>query len=179
MLTRRQTLLASAMFAGVALPATAQQRRPAPAKPGGRGKKEAPTGSPADTPLGPLSGIIGRMKDAGVRVSMFVDPEEAAVRWAARTGADRIELYTEPFARAYEQGEAAGERAFAGYVSAATTAHALGLGINAGHDLDLENLRLFKTLPHLDEVSIGHALVSHALWVGLDRSVRDYLQALL
>ena len=136
-------------------------------------------GWPADTALGPLGAIITRMKGAGVRVSVFVDPEEAAVRWAARVGADRIELYTEPFARAYAQGEAAGARSFASYTSAATTAHGLGLGINAGHDLDLENLRLFKTLPHLNEVSIGHALIGHALWVGLDRSVRDYLAALL
>ena len=135
-------------------------------------------GWPADTPLGPLSDIIKRMHDAGVRVSVFVDPDEAPVRWAARVGADRIELYTEPFARACEQGQAAGARSFAGYESSAMTAHALGLGINAGHDLDLDNLRVFKTLPHLDEVSIGHALISHALWVGLDRSVRDYLAAL-
>ena len=136
-------------------------------------------GWPADTPLGPLGDIIARMKAAGVRVSVFVDPEEAPVHWAARVGADRIELYTEPFARAYEHGEAEAARAFAGYVSAAKTAHALGLGINAGHDLDLENLRLFRTLPHLDEVSIGHALISHAIWVGLDRSVKDYLAALV
>ena len=67
---------------------------------------------------------------------------------------------------------------FAAYVAAATLAHALGLGINAGHDLDLENLTLFRTLPHLDEVSIGHALITRALWVGLDAAVRDYLAVL-
>ena len=101
------------------------------------------------------------------------------MRWAARLGADRVELYTEPFARAFAAGEPSGRQAFASVsVAAAELAHALGLGVNAGHDLDLENLVLFRTLPHLDEVSIGHALVSHALWVGLDRAVRDYLTAL-
>jgi pyridoxine 5-phosphate synthase len=89
-----------------------------------------------------------------------------------------VELYTEPFARAYERGEAAGRASFGVYVHAAELAVSLGLGINAGHDLDLENLVLFRRLPHLDEVSIGHALMSHALFVGLDRSVRDYLDAL-
>jgi pyridoxine 5-phosphate synthase len=111
-------------------------------------------------------------------VSVFVDPEEAPVRWAAGIGADRVELYTEPFARAFARGERAGRESFAGYAAAAEVAHSLGLGVNAGHDLDLDNLPLFRTLPHLDEVSIGHALVSHALWVGLDRAVRDYLETL-
>ena len=73
--------------------------------------------------------------------------------------------------------EAPADESFRGYVEAANLAHALGLGINAGHDLDLDNLVLFRTLPHLDEVSIGHALISHALYVGLDRAVRDYLAA--
>ena len=84
-------------------------------------------------------------------------------------------LYTEPFARAFASGEAAGRASFETYTAAAELAHSLGLGVNAGHDLDLDNLRLFRTLPHLDEVSIGHALIGHALWVGLDRAVRDYL----
>ena len=121
---------------------------------------------------------IDDLRSAGVRVSLFVDPEEEPIRWAAATGADRVELYTEPFARAYEQGELAGQASFAAYAEAAALAASLGLGVNAGHDLDLENLRLFHNLPHLDEVSIGHALVSHALFVGLDRAVRDYLAAL-
>ena len=99
----------------------------------------------------------------------------AAVRWAASLGAQRVELYTEPFAHAFKESEAAADRSFRRYVEAANLAHALGLGINAGHDLDLDNLVLFRTLPHLDEVSIGHALISHALYVGLDRAVRDYL----
>jgi len=124
-----------------------------------------------------LGGIIARLRAAGVRVSVFVDPEEAPIRWASAVGADRIELYTEPFARAFAEGGDAARRSFDQYIHAATVAHALGLGINAGHDLDLDNLTMFRTLPHLAEVSIGHALISHALWVGLDRAVRDYLAA--
>ena len=130
-----------------------------------------------DAASGTLERAIKRLKAAGIRVSLFVDPEEAPVKWAASLGADRIELYTEPFARAFESGAGAGRASFARYVAAAGAAHALGLGVNAGHDLDLHNLPLFRTLPHLDEVSIGHALISHALWVGLERSVRDYLAA--
>ena len=130
-----------------------------------------------ETSIDRLGGIVARLKGAGIRVSVFVDPEPAPVRWAAKVGADRVELYTEPFARAYAESEDAGRRSFERYEAAAIVAHECGLGINAGHDLDLDNLRLFKTLPHLDEVSIGHALISHALWVGLDRAVRDYLDA--
>jgi len=125
-----------------------------------------------------LGAIVARLKSAGIRVSVFVDAADAPVRMAAEVGADRIELYTEPFAKAYARSERAGEAAFLTYLNAARLAHDLGMGVNAGHDLDLDNLRLFRTLPHLDEVSIGHALVSHALWVGLDRSVRDYLEVL-
>jgi len=121
---------------------------------------------------------IADLRAAGVRVSLFVDPEEEPIRWAAAAGADRVELYTEPFARACEQGALAGEASFAVYAGAARLAASLGLGVNAGHDLDLDNLALFRALPHLDEVSIGHALVSHALFVGLDAAVRDYLTAL-
>ena len=107
---------------------------------------------------------------------MFVDPVGDAVKWAAAVGGDRVELYTEPFARAFEAGR--GEASFQTYAQAAELAHSLGLGVNAGHDLDLENLPLFRKLPHLEEVSIGHALISHALYVGLERSVRDYLDVL-
>ena len=124
-----------------------------------------------------LATAIRRLQAAGIRVSLFVDPDEAPVRWARTLGADRIELYTEPFARAFKRGASEGRASFEKYAAVSTTAHELGLGVNAGHDLDLENLTLFKTLPHLAEVSIGHALVSHALWVGLDRAVRDYLAA--
>ena len=117
------------------------------------------------------------LQQHGVRVSLFIEAEPAAVRWAASLGADRIELYTEPFAHAFHKGADAAQQSFQAYVDAARLAHDLGLGINAGHDLDLANLALFRTLPHLDEVSIGHALIGHALYVGLDRAVRDYLAA--
>ena len=139
------------------------------------GEITSQAGWPANTPVEMLTDVIARLKTAGVRVSLFVEPDRQSIDWAARLRADRIELYTEPFARAFARGERAGQESF---TAAAEHAHAAGLGVNAGHDLDLENLRLFKTLPHLDEVSIGHALISRALWVGLDRSVRDYLGAL-
>lgn len=129
------------------------------------------------TPVGEMRRTVRELQGAGVRVSVFVDPDMAAIRWVADLAADRIELYTEPFARAFKKGVDEGRRSFESYVAAARLAHELGLGINAGHDLDLSNLTLFRTLPHLAEVSIGHALISHALYVGLDRAVRDYLQA--
>jgi pyridoxine 5-phosphate synthase len=125
-----------------------------------------------------LAPTIARLKAAGIRVSLFVEAEVAAIEWAAALGADRVELYTEPYARAYADSEDAGKRSFATYVAAAELAHSLGLGLNAGHDLDLENLGLFATLPHLDEVSIGHALISRALFVGLETVVREYLDLL-
>ena len=130
-----------------------------------------------DTPVDRLGAIVTKLQRAGIRVSVFVEPESAPIEWAARLRADRIELYTEPFARAFESGAAAGRAAFARYEHAARLAHDVKLGVNAGHDLDLQNLVVFKTLPHLDEVSIGHALVSHALWVGLAQAVTDYLSA--
>lgn len=125
-----------------------------------------------------LPATIAEMKAHGVRVSLFVDPAPEAIALAAEVGADRVELYTEPFARAFERGAEAAARSFAVYVEAARAAHAAGLGINAGHDLDLDNLTVFRRLPHLDEVSIGHAIVSRALYVGLDRVVREYLAVL-
>ena len=131
-----------------------------------------------DAPHQELEMAIRTLKDAGVRVSLFVDPERTAVRWAADRGADRIELYTEPFARAFERGPDDAEASFTGYVDAASLAHELGLGVNAGHDLDLRNLTMFRELPYLDEVSIGHALVSRALFVGLGPVVREYLAVL-
>jgi pyridoxine 5-phosphate synthase len=130
------------------------------------------------TPLGGMQGIVQDLQAAGIRVSVFVDPVPAAVRWTASLGGDRIELYTEPYARAFAAGPDQGRSRFEDYASMATLAHELGLGINAGHDLDLDNLVLFRDLPHLAEVSIGHALISHALYVGLDRAVRDYLSVL-
>jgi pyridoxine 5-phosphate synthase len=125
-----------------------------------------------------LGHVVTRLKSAGIRVSVFIDPEPVAVRWAAAQGADRIELYTEPFAAAFARGEGEGRFSFERYAEAATLAHSLGLGVNAGHDLDLDNLVLFRTLPHLEEVSIGHALISRALWIGLERVVKEYLEVL-
>jgi len=141
------------------------------------GEITSQAGWSAETPREELSATVRQLKAAGVRVSLFVDPESEAIYMAAAVGADRVELYTEPFARAFNSGPEEGARDFARYVSAAAVAHELGLGVNAGHDLDLDNLPLFRTLPHLAEVSIGHALISHALFVGLDRAVRDYVAA--
>jgi pyridoxine 5-phosphate synthase len=142
------------------------------------GEITSQAGWPPDTPPDAMRRIVGELRDAGIRVSLFVDPEEAAVRWAADVGGDRVELYTEPFARAFEAGEAPAAASFATYRNAAELAHSLGMGVNAGHDLDVGNLALFRTLPHLDEVSIGHALISRAIFVGLARSVHDFLDAL-
>jgi pyridoxine 5-phosphate synthase len=125
-----------------------------------------------------LPAIVDRLRSRGIRVSLFVDPEPGPIRWAASVGADRVELYTEPFAREFGRGADAGQRSFATYAEAARLARSLGLGVNAGHDLDLENLLLFRALPHLDEVSIGHALMARALFVGLPTVVREYLDML-
>jgi pyridoxine 5-phosphate synthase len=123
-----------------------------------------------------LRAIVPRLKRAGIRVSVFVEPDRAAIEWAAEVGADRIELYTEPYARAFEAG--AGEASLSRYITAAARAQDLGLGLNAGHDLDLNNLALFRGLPGLDEVSIGHALMSEAVFSGLSQVVRAYLAVL-
>jgi pyridoxine 5-phosphate synthase len=142
------------------------------------GELTSQAGWSPDTPHEQMAGVVKSLRDEGIRVSLFVDPEEDAIRWAAEMEADRVELYTEPFARAFERSPKAAEDSYAVYAHAATLANSFGLGINAGHDLDLENLQMFRRLPHLDEVSIGHALISHALFVGLERSVRDYLDVL-
>ena len=125
-----------------------------------------------------LKDVIAGFKSRGVRVSVFVDPVQKPIEWAAQAGADRVELYTEPFARAFEAGAAAGRASFESFSAAARLASSLGLGVNAGHDLDLANLTLFRRLPFLDEVSIGHAIISRALFVGLDTVVREYLDVL-
>jgi pyridoxine 5-phosphate synthase len=125
-----------------------------------------------------LPTVVRQLSSAGIRVSLFVDPDPAAIRFAAAIGAHRVELYTEPFARAFDRGRSDGERSFARYAAAARLAHELGLGVNAGHDLDLDNLVLFRDLPHLDEVSIGHAIISRAVFVGLEAVVREYLGVL-
>jgi pyridoxine 5-phosphate synthase len=142
------------------------------------GEITSEAGWAAQTPRTELSQVIGEAQAAGMRVSLFVDPHPDAIRWAADIGADRVELYTEPFAAAWRLGRAAAERAMVPYEAAAALAHALGLGINAGHDLDLDNLCMFRTLPHLDEVSIGHALMAEALFAGLEPVVRRYLDVL-
>lgn len=132
-------------------------------------------------PTGPSDGladVVERLKQSGVRVSVFVDPRPEPIHWARRMGADRVELYTEPFARAFATGSEQAERSMTQYSEAAELAHALGMGVNAGHDLDLLNLVMFRQLPHLDEVSIGHALVSRALHVGLPSVVNEYLELL-
>ncbi|MFY0541779.1 pyridoxine 5'-phosphate synthase [Nannocystis pusilla] len=141
------------------------------------GEITSQAGWPTDTSRAELGAITSRLHGLGVRVSLFIEADLEAVRWARDVGAQRIELYTEPYAHAFSAGR--GEAELARFAAAAELAHDLGLGINAGHDLDLDNLPLFSRLPHLDEVSIGHALISHALFVGLDRAVRDYLAVLV
>jgi pyridoxine 5-phosphate synthase len=124
-----------------------------------------------------LKDIIAQFKHAGIRVSIFVDPIEEMVSAAATTGTDRIELYTEAYARKFAAGEK--DLAVAPYVLAAKKAHALGLGINAGHDLDRHNLAyLAKSIPFMDEVSIGHALIADALYLGLENTIQLYKRAL-
>ena len=123
-----------------------------------------------------LSKIITRIKKSGVRVSVFVDPSTKMVEGAKKVGADRIELYTEPYASHYL---AQKELAIKPYIEAALFAKSLGLGVNAGHDLDLHNLNyLKKSIPFLDEVSIGHALVCDALYLGLENTIQLYLREL-
>jgi len=120
---------------------------------------------------------IALFKSAGIRVSIFVDPVIAMVEAAAKTGTDRIELYTESYAKAYTNGLQ--ETAVTPFKEAAILAHQLGLGINAGHDLDLQNLAFFKkSIPHLDEVSIGHALVCDSLYLGLHNTIQLYKRQL-
>ena len=123
-----------------------------------------------------LQTIIKVFKDAGIRVSIFVDPVIEMVEAAAKTGTDRIELYTEAYASHYHQNR---EAAITPYVNAAIAAQKVGLGINAGHDLDLHNLQYFAGhIPGLEEVSIGHALVSDALYYGLENTIQLYLRQL-
>ncbi|HUF48835.1 MAG TPA: pyridoxine 5'-phosphate synthase [Vicinamibacterales bacterium] len=143
------------------------------------GEITSQAGWPPDTRPATLRPVVAALQDVGVRVSLFVDPDDRAIEWAAGCEADRVELYTEPFARAFERGGPAARESFEVYAAAAEAAHRLGLGVNAGHDLDLQNLTLFRRLPHLDEVSIGHALVGDALWMGLAASVRAYLDVLV
>lgn len=124
-----------------------------------------------------LTEMIGVFKAAGIRVSIFVDPSIEMVKGAAATGTDRIELYTESYARAFANGER--ETAILDYKLAAAAAKEVGLGINAGHDLDRFNLAyLVKEIPFIDEVSIGHALICDALYLGLENTIQLYKRAL-
>lgn len=123
-----------------------------------------------------LRGLIPVFQKAGIRVSLFLDPVVALVDAAAETGTDRIELYTEAYANGYHAHAAA---AVAPYVAAANRARAVGLGLNAGHDLDRHNLRFFaRHIPHLSEVSIGHALICDAVYYGLQNTIAMYRQQL-
>lgn len=123
-----------------------------------------------------LQDIIGVFKEARIRVSIFVDPNPEMVEAAKTTGTDRIELYTEAYASVYHTDK---EKAIAPYIIAAKKANELGIGINAGHDLDLENLKYFaENIPGLLEVSIGHALICDALYLGLENTIQRYLYQL-
>jgi pyridoxine 5-phosphate synthase len=123
-----------------------------------------------------LKQIINEIKQHGVRVSVFVNPEIKMVEGAYEVGADRIELYTEPYAANYHQDK---QKAVAAYIEAAKVANQLKLGLNAGHDLDLHNLKFLKqSIPGLHEVSIGHALVCDALYLGLENTIQLYLKQL-
>ena len=124
-----------------------------------------------------LRPLIAELKAMGCRVSLFVDAGNARLEAAAEIGADRIELYTGPYAEAHAAGDA--DAALALFAAAARRAHAAGLGVNAGHDLSQDNLRAFLTsVPGVEEVSIGHALISEALYDGLGATVRGYLALL-
>jgi pyridoxine 5-phosphate synthase len=123
-----------------------------------------------------LREIVSEIKSKGVRVSIFVDPVSKYVEGAKRIGADRIELYTEPYAHKYPNSK---NDAILSYKESAKVAHEIGLGINAGHDLSLENLNFFsQNIPYLDEVSIGHALICDALYYGLENTIQLYLREL-
>ena len=125
-----------------------------------------------------LKNVIAKFKNAGIRVSIFVDPDEKMVQAAATTGTDRIELYTEMYAKQFATGNK--EAAIAPYITAAELANQLGMGINAGHDLDRFNLPyLIQQIPSIDEVSIGHALISDALYLGLENTIQLYNRALV
>lgn len=123
-----------------------------------------------------LTDVIGQFKEAGIRTSIFVDAEPKMVEAARICGTDRIELYTEPYAAGYEANR---EEAIKPFVEAAEVARGVGLGLNAGHDLSLQNLTYFhQNIPWLDEVSIGHALICDALYFGLEDTIKRYLACL-
>mgnify|MGYP001552544456 FL=1 len=119
-----------------------------------------------------LKDVISQFQKAGIRTSIFIDPEPEMIRAAVETGTDRVELYTEAYAREYSEN---GEKAIKKYTEAARTAQEIGLGLNAGHDLSLENIEFFKeNVPELQEVSIGHALICESLYLGLENVINMY-----
>ena len=124
-----------------------------------------------------LTGIIDTLRDAGIRSSIFVGTDVENIKYAAKAGADRVELYTKPYADRYPTNP---EAAVAPFVEASKAAHKVGLGVNAGHDLSLENLQFFAlNLPYLNEVSIGHALICDALYYGLEETIKRYKACLV
>lgn len=124
-----------------------------------------------------LSRVCASFKSRGIRTSIFIDPDPAMAEGALRCGADRVELYTAGYAAGYTQDR---EKAIAPYLETAEKAREIGLGLNAGHDLSLENLQYFiRTIPWTDEVSIGHALICDALYMGLETTIQKYLEATL
>lgn len=123
-----------------------------------------------------LKEVISEFNSRGIRTSIFLDPVPEMIEGAAKTGTNRIELYTEKFAVDYAQGDLDAAKA---YASCAVLAHNLGMEVNAGHDLSLQNIKFFKNeVPHLAEVSIGHALISEALYMGLEKTIQQYLKLL-
>ena len=124
-----------------------------------------------------LTEVTAQFQEAGIRVSIFVDADPRMVEFAAKAGADRVELYTEPYATEYPHDR---EKAIAPFLEAARVAKKLGLGLNAGHDLSLENLKYLLTIiPWIDEVSIGHALIADALYLGLENTIKAYKNQLI
>lgn len=126
-----------------------------------------------------LKPIVAELKALGCRVSLFLDPDAKMAHRAAETGADRIELYTESYAQAFEQGGDVLQQSIDAFTKTAEAAESVGLGVNAGHDLNLNNLPRFVSIPNVLEVSIGHALIADALAMGMDPAVKAYLAACL
>lgn len=123
-----------------------------------------------------LKRVIAEIKKQNIRVSIFIDPDEEMISHVSETGADRIELYTEAYAKKFSADKS---KAIHSYMKAAERAHSLGLGINAGHDLNLDNLKYFaQNIPQLAEVSIGHAIISDSLYYGLEKAIQLYLRQL-
>lgn len=124
-----------------------------------------------------LTEVLDEFNKAGIRTSVFIGTDAELIEYAAKAGADRVELYTEPYASQYAEDR---ERAVAPFIEAASITRSLGMGLNAGHDLSLMNLRyLYENIPWLDEVSIGHALISDALYLGLEKTIQEYKNCLI